>query len=356
MPSAGARPALLHVVRWIAIVVMLAARAWSSPFVDGKCSTREPAMFAARAGIEHAGVGGYRVHPPVYTTAPAGELEGGVWVTDDAALTAVVGSYTRVQFSNYGTPWGIALGNVGARLAFAPSGGPVFFAAGAGATLESTREATTRDRSVSHYGELVLGGTVARTGPIAFQLTGELSWGELTNQQATLGIAWDPPRPRRCAITPPQGLTAAVRVGPAYTDVIFSGDEPRGWGPWLEAELGGRMSPHWALVAFAAYTHFSDDVLVQDIGTKVYPVHYDVTHLRFGGRAQLWLAPRVFAALGTGVEWDNMRPAGEGSPFFELELGFELLKVGPVAVELTDLADISQIGATTGFSLGVAYR
>jgi hypothetical protein len=334
------------------LVMFLARLAWA----DRPCSLTEERTFAARDGISSAFIHRYDAPAGVHAVPPAAEIEAGAWVTSATTLTAVAGSYTRFHYTSFsGERWDIAVGRLGGRFMFHSRELPVFFGVGTGATLESARSDTQRERSAALYAELIAGWTIAHAGPLAFQLTGSASSGGMDAFQATLGVAWDPPRPERCADTPRHGFVGALRVGPTYTDVWNTDADPNGWGPWIEGELGARVSEHWALLGFASYTHFTDDPLIQCIGTILVPVHYDVTNIRIGSRAQLWIVPRLFASFGTGIALSpvNWQLA---DLFVELEVGFQVVRFEHAAIELVELTDAGVAETATSFGIGVSYR
>lgn len=342
----GAAPALSPGMLRGLVVVLVTARA-----------SADPLTFAVRGGTEAADLD-WR-YQSAHTTAPALEIEGGVWVSDHVTLTAVAGSVTHFEIydGDLGSTSTVHDGRIGARVTWhaAEPTPPVFAGVGTGATLQTSRD-DPGERDAMHYTELFAGGTLAHAGPIGFQAMGEVAFGGMATRQLTLGVAWDPPHGKIDSRMRPDGVIAGVHVGKAYTTVDDGYLMPQGWGPWLEAELGARVSPHAALLGFATYTHISGDSVLQDIGTKTYTEHYELTHTRVGVRVRGWLAPRAYVSAGAGLMYQQLEDANGGNPFFELEAGVEPLQVGPIALEVTSFYEIMFDARSSGFAIGVAYR
>jgi len=334
------------------IVILLTARAAANPLT-----------FAVRGGIEWADLTDWKyfyLQTPPRTTAPALDVEAGVWATDNVTLTAVAGSLTRFHvYETYtGSTWSALEGRIGARLTLHTSdtSPPLLLGIGTGATLQAARGDGPREYDVSHYFELFAGASLAHAGPIAFQAMGTLGIGGMATRQLTLGVAWDPPHAKVNSAMGRDWLLLGLHVGKAFTKLDDDYLTPRGWGPWIEAEGGARVSPHLALLMFAAYTHISGDSFLQDIGTKTYTEHYELTDIRVGMRLRAWLVPRAYVAFGAGILMEKLNDSTPGGPFAQLEIGVEPLRFGRIGVEVTDVIDVAPEHATSGFAIGVAYR
>jgi hypothetical protein len=317
-----------------------------------RAALADPPTFALRAGIETYRMSlpdTYSENPP-QGSPPVLELEAGLRRDPDTTITLVggIGAFEDPVYH-------VRTARLGARVVGRIPDQPFLYGLGFGATwsriepqMGPPAPATT---DLSHYVEILAGGEVAHAGPLGLQLLGTMRLGAGAAFGATLGLAWDPPLRPHSEPAIETRPTAIVRMGEAFTHEYWSDTEPYGWGHWLEAEVGVRLSEHWALGAFVAHTKFTG--LVPD-----FDGHYTsqtFSHTRFGIRAPLWIADRAFIALGVG----ELAADGDGGAFIDLQLGVDLIRYRGFALEATSQGSLTGLDYGIGessFSIGVAYR
>ena len=327
------------------MVVVVARVAYAEPQDAPACSSCEPGTFAVRAGLETDTIRISSENDPATAFGqPMLALEGGQWITPDTRLT-LGGSFRAFDFIEYPDPTThrsihVQFATLGMRVSHHGRKSKLFGGFGVGGTWSRVTSPDGIAVEGGHYLELFAGLDVARVGSLVVDLQPSVTLGTATMFGGALGLHWDPPHQPRCPDPPGAPGAVAVRVGEAHSE-FDSGDlNPRGWGPWVEVELGVRASERVVVAAFASYTKFTDTA--------------EYSYGRGGVRAQLWPVRRVFVAPGVGFVGGH-----GGGALLDLEIGIELVRWQHLVLEA--IGESSTTPSSSGvleasYGVGIAYR